>query len=141
MVVSSDRFSLSKPYETRKIVFFVSNNLDQPSYPRKHRKDVKNNGFLRSQVGLVGLVRGPRAYGADGGVCLACLFCVCRWPSQLRSPHRASPFWHSPLPPPNIGKEMFKNMGLGVFVVVLFVCFLKCFSSVNGLSVSGKPGS
>lgn len=45
MVVSSDRFSLSKPYETRKIVFFVSNNLDQPSYPRKHRKDVKNNGF------------------------------------------------------------------------------------------------
>lgn len=87
MPIPGDEFSLSQLYRIKQILFWLFlSNLGRPSYPRKRREGVRDNGFSLRQVCLSGFkeVREPLE---QKQMCLACLSCVCPWQkSAARAP-------------------------------------------------------
>lgn len=103
-----DEFFISVVQGIKQILFWLFlSNLGRPSYPRKHREGVRNNGFSLRQVCLSGFkeVKEPLE---QKQMCLACLSLCLPLAEVSCEPHGGLFLLHSALP--IIEKEMFKNV-------------------------------
>ena len=108
------------PNQANSLLFLFLSNLGRPSYPRKHREGVRDNGFSLRQVCLSGFkeVREPLE---QKQMCLACLSCVCPWQkSAARAPwgSLSSPFCPPHYREGNVQECLrFKNNNNSVFSI------------------------